>query len=237
MNTLLTSGIEVVYHVAPLHYLPFIARSKGLKSKKELRSEGFEETHFRSKSWHLDVQRGFGDYVHLSTIGRPPILRAKLSAGFPHVCLSIPAYALNGLDFDLCRYNIAMTRKLRRGGKQGFEEGPASGRYYESKEIPIARTEGEQRQLIQARKGDMLEVLVKPPVPLPNNTQVFVFGRKDRDLSKVILEQSLCPWGVSLANTPEYQARPDYMNACERYIEMSLSDEEWRGNGLDYDKV
>lgn len=237
MNTLVTHGIELVYHVAPLHYLPFIARSNSLKSKATLRLEGFAETHFRSKSKHLDAQRGFGEYVHLSTVGRPPILEAKLSGGFPHICLSIPATSLNDVDFDLCRYNVAMSRHLRRDGKPGFAEGPANGWYYGNHQIPIARTEGEQGQLIQSRNGEMLEVLVKPPVPLPNNTRVSVFSGGDRETAQKVLKQVNAEWIVSLANAPEYQARPQYLEACEQFIETSLEDENWRGNGLEFDRV
>lgn len=237
MNTLVTHGIELVYHVAPLHYLPFIARSNSLKSKATLRQEGFAETHFRSKSKHLDAQRGFGDYVHLSTVGRPPILGAKLSGGFPHICLSVPTTSLNGVDFDLCRYNVAMSRQLRRDGRPGFAEGPANGWYYDNHQIPIARTEGEQGQLIQSRNGEMLEVLVKPPFPLPNNTRVSVFSGRDRETALNILEQVNAAWIVSLANAPEYQARPQYLEACEQFIETSLEDENWRGNGLEFDRV
>lgn len=237
MNTLVANHIDLIFHVAPLHYLPFIARSKTLKSKVTLRHEGFAETHFRSKSNHLDQQRGFGDYIHLSTVGRPPILHAKLSGGFPHVCLSVPTTSLNGEDFDLCRYNVAMSRQLRRGGKPGFAEGPANGRYYDQYQIPIARTELEQRQLIQSRNGEMLEVLVKPPLALPDNTQVSVFSVGDLEAVRKILEQLNAPWPVLLANAPSYTARPEYSDACEQFIAISLDDENWRGNGLEFDRV
>lgn len=237
MNTLVSHGIDFVYHIAPLHYLPFIARSRSLKSKVALRLEGFAETHFRSKSKHLDAQRGFGDYIHLSTVGRPPILEAKLSGGFPHICLSVPATALNGVDFDLCRYNVAMSRQLRREGRTGFAEGPSNGWYYDQHQIPIARTELEQGQLIQSRNGAMLEVLVKPPVPLPDSTKVTVFDGHDRACAMKILTQLKSPWDVSLANAPNYQAQPEHSAACKMFIEISLEDESWRGNGLEFDQV
>ncbi len=237
MNTLLANGIDLVFHVAPLHYLPFIARSRLLKSKATLRVEGFSESHFRSKSKHLDSQRGFGDYIHLSTIGHPPILEAKLAAGFPHVCLSIQAGILNGTEFDLCRYNVAMSRQLRRNDKPGFAEGPANGRYYDDQQIPIARTDLEQQQLIQARNGEMLEVLVKPPLALPENTRVSVFSSEDREKAVSVLEQLGAEWTVSLANAPGYQARDHYSSACDQFIDMCLDDDSWKGNGLEFDRI
>ncbi len=237
MNTLVANDIDLVFHIAPLHYLPFIARSKFLKSKVTLREDGFAKSHFRSKSGHLDVQRGFGDYIHLSTVGYPPILEAKLAAGFPHICLSIPATVLQGVEFALCRFNVAMSRQLRRDGKPGFAEGPANGSYYGKHQIPIARTEVEQQQLIQARNGEMLEVLVKPPVSLPDNTRVSVFSADDREIAMTVLEKSNAEWSVSLANAPGYRACPQYSKACSQFIETSLDDETWRGNGLEFDRV
>lgn len=130
-----------------------------------------------------------------------------------------------------------MSRQLRRDGRPGFAEGPANGWYYDNHQIPIARTEGEQGQLIQSRNGEMLEVLVKPPFPLPNNTRVSVFSGRDRETALNILEQVNAAWIVSLANAPEYQARPQYLEACEQFIETSLEDENWRGNGLEFDRV
>ena len=237
LNTLSINDIALVFHIAPLHYLPFIARSKSLKSKVTLRGEGFAESHFRSKSKHLDAQRGFGDYIHLSTVNRPPILAAKLSGGFPHICLSVPATVLDGVTFDLCRYNVAMSRQLRRDGKPGFPEGPGNGSYYGHNQLPIARTEMEQTQLLQSRNGEMLEVLVKPPIALPNGTQVTVFNGHDRAVAMKTLEQLNVEWAVSLANAPDYQARPEHSDACEQFIDFSLADEIWRGNGLEFDRV
>lgn len=221
LNTLVANDIELIFHIAPLHYLPFIARSRSLKSKTTLRDEGFGEAHFRSKSKKLDVHRGFGDYIHLSTVDRPPILDAKLSGGFPHICLSVPTTSLNGIDFDLCRYNVAMCRQLRRDGKPGFTEGPANGWYYDDNQIPIARTEREQGQLIRSRNGEMLEVLVKPPLALPNNTQVSVFDGRDHEVALEILERLNIPWTVSLANDSNYTALPEYSEACipQPYLE------------------
>lgn len=237
MNNLCKSGLDFVFHIAPIHYLTFIARSEALKSKSTLRSEGFGEDHFRSKSAHLDVRRGFGDYIHLSTNRHPPILQAKLAAGFPHICISIPSIALGDVGFDLCRFNVAMTRKLRREDKAGFSESLENGRYYDGMQIPIARTEQEQIQLIAAQKGNMLEVLRRPPLQLPAETTLVVFNSHDRETGQRILAQFGIDWIITLSNEPNYEPRADYTSACHEFVQRSLADPDWRGNGLEFDKV
>ena len=114
--------IEFVSHHASLHYLPFIARSRALKSKPRLRDEGFDNSHFRSLSSRSDVNRGFGDYAFLTLALQPRIVQAKLKKGFPHITFLVPISAFEEIHFDLCRYNVAMTRYLRRDGKPGFPE-------------------------------------------------------------------------------------------------------------------
>ena len=151
MNTISEFGIQSIYHIAPVHYLAFIARSGNLKSKIELGHSGFNGHHFRSKSKRQDVERGFESYAHLTTSEFPPILEAKLSAGFPHIALKITSQSLDNVDFDLCRYNVAMTRRLRRGNQFGHSEGPANGRYYDNIQIPIARTQEDQNSLLVDR--------------------------------------------------------------------------------------
>lgn len=134
------------------------------------------DSHFRSKYKHLDRQRGFRDYIHLPTKRSPPILKAKLDAGFPHVSISIKSTALNNFEFDICKYNVAMILQLRRYGKLRFSEALQNDRYYKNKQIPIARTAGKNNQLINFPSDHMLEILVKPPVILPVGTTVSVFS-------------------------------------------------------------
>ena len=60
--------------------------------------------------------RGFGNYAFLTLDVHPRILKAKLKAGFPHVAIEVPVDAFENMDYHLCRYNVAMTRQLRRFG-------------------------------------------------------------------------------------------------------------------------
>ena len=139
MQVFIHHGIEKVLHYAPLHYVTHIARTQALKSKQALTCEGFEVSHFRSKSRCSDVRRGFNEYAHMTLAERPPILMAKLKGGFPHVAIEVPVEAFENTEYHLCRYNIAMTRRLRRCGKPGWPASESNGRYYDDKQIPIAK--------------------------------------------------------------------------------------------------
>src|ERR1700754_384545 len=139
MGILQNAGVTNAYHFTPLHYLPFIAQSASLKSKPSLAADGFAATHLRSMSNAQDVTRGFGAYTHLTTDASPRILKAKLAAGFPHVGVSVPVPHVDNVEYSLCRFNVAMTRYLRKGSKKGFPESPTNGRYYKGHQIPIAR--------------------------------------------------------------------------------------------------
>lgn len=114
MGILRDNGIAAVHHYTPIHYLPFIARSGLLKGKPSLQRDGFARSHLRSMSHKQDIERGFGVYGFLTIDQQPRILSAKLGAGFPHIGILVPSSAIEGQDFALCRYNVAMTRFLKR---------------------------------------------------------------------------------------------------------------------------
>src|SRR5688572_24021253 len=109
LSVLAEFGIEKAYHIAPLHYVPFIGRSKLLLSRSQLKAEGYSDSHFRRTSHKADFERGFGDRIYLSPYQAPPILQAKLRKGFPHVRIGIPVSALEPTQFDLCRFSVART--------------------------------------------------------------------------------------------------------------------------------
>src|ERR1700720_2235867 len=71
-------GVRLVYHCAPLHYLPFIARSRAVLSKPSLQKAGFGPSHLRPMSRDLDVERGFGSYAHLTLDDGPESLKSKV---------------------------------------------------------------------------------------------------------------------------------------------------------------
>lgn len=173
--------IEFVPHFAPLHYLPFIARTKSLKSKPALDADGFSSVHFRSKSKKHDVDRGFGDYAFLTLSQNPRIVIAKLNGGFPHIAINAPVHAFENIHFDLCRYNVAMARRKPTSPQGGFPESDTNGRYYDGKTLPIARTASDKRRLLEEHypAGTMIEVLVRDQLQLPENTTVTCYAPED----------------------------------------------------------
>ena len=238
MGLLTEVGHRAVHHYAPLHYLPFIARARSLYSKPVLRGHGYADHHFRSKSRRTDESRGFARYVHLTLHSSPPILLAKLKGGFPHVRLEIPSSAVEHAPYDLCRYNVAMTRTLRRDGKPGHKEAPENGRYYDELVIPVARDGDDQRALLHraSRTHDMVEVLVRDAVALPDATRVHCYQPDDAQLAASILAITGCDWEV-VTDPRSYERHPAYVREVRSYVSKALRDANWKGNGLEFDDV
>lgn len=233
-------NVDAVHHFAPLHYLPFIARSQQLRNKSSLAGAGFPRSHLRSTSNHLDVDRGFGAFTHLTLHPGPAILAAKLDAGFPHVGLLIPADALESTEFELCRYNIAKTRTLRRGGKDGYPESATNGRYYGQQQIPTARTDRDKAATLakHVRTGAIIEVLVRGDLPLPASTTVVCYSEPDEELARRILTEVGSVWQVKRERAPEaYPRNTRYAAQVAEFVDRALADPDWRGNGLEFDDV
>jgi hypothetical protein len=233
-------GIQFIHHYAPLHYLPFIARSEKLLSKPSLHKAGYGPRHLRSMSSRHDVVRGFGDCVFLTIDPHPRILNSKLNAGFPHVAISIPVAAVEFADFSLCRYNVAMTRVLRRGGLPGRPESDANGRYYANRQIPIARTLRDKRFLLAEHlpKKTMIEVLIHGDLSLPHDTKVVCFNAADLGLATKVLMVIKSGWKLEQVPPPgPYNRNPVYVDSVSQFIEQALADPEWRGNNLEFDRI
>lgn len=239
MQSLVLHGIANIFHFTPLHYLPFIARTQKLMSKPTLTSEGYPGQHFRSTSAHLDDARGFGNYIHLSTDPEPPILRAKLASGFPHVGLELKTSDYTSTPYDLCRFNIAKTRFLRRNNKLGFDETTENGRYYQGLQIPIARTTREKDGLLSGRRGGpMIEVLVEGQFPLTGTISVRAYCEADRSLAQQVLCKLGVHWVTDLCPPPvHYAPKEIYSTSVKDFIKRSLDNAGWRGNGLEFDRV
>lgn len=240
MGILRKHNVESVHHYSPLHYLPLIGRSNALLTKPSLARAGFPPSHLRSMSSHHDVARGFGDFTHLTLDRHPRILKAKLAAGFPHIGLVVPAEAVEATDFDLCRFNVAMTRQLRRDGMPGFEESPSNGRYYGQQQIPTARVEADKEAMLAEHlpAGTMIEVLVRGDLRLPQGTAVLCYSEADAHLARKILNQVDRPWQV-ITEEPRgvYPRNAKYSAEVEKFVDLALADPNWRGNGLEFDRV
>jgi hypothetical protein len=240
VSILQTFGIAHVHHYTPLHYLVFIARHRALLSKPALMAVGYLQTHFRSKSRSQDVDRGFGTYVHLTLDDSPPILAAKLAAGFPHVRVTVPVHSIEAIDYSLCRFNVAMTRRLRRCGKSGFGASATNGRYYPGHEIPIARSDADKTAMLTAhlRTGTMIEVLIPDRLPLPDETVIACYCEQDRSIAQTVLARLGNSWELVVEAPAGRYARNDgYVAAVLQFVERAMADRDWRGDGLEFDRL
>jgi hypothetical protein len=240
MGMLLNNGISGVFHYTPLHYLPFIARSGKLLGKPSLAAQGFGPKHLRSMSSRQDIERGFGEYGFLTLDERPRILAAKLFAGFPHIGIEIPSASVEAVEFALCRYNVAMTRFLRRGNKSGFQESEVNGRYYGSKQIPIAIEHEDKEAMLAAyaQSNTMIEVLLSNDFDIPDGARIFCYCQEDYKLAVDVISALGVPWELILAEPPDaYNRRAEYGEAVSEFIEHAMADPSWRGDGLEFDRV
>jgi len=197
---------------------------------------GFINTHFRKTSQQLDIDRGFGDYVHLSLQEDPPILESKLSKGFPHVQLRIKSTALPK-HFDLCRYNIARTRKVK-DGKSAAIEGPKNGYYYEDLRVPVARKFSNQIAMIEGSKNNMIEVLIPKKLDIDSSTIIECFTVKDVAITNRIIEQLNLPFNIIEKKLKfTYPENHEFRQNVSRQVISFFNDSDWKGDGLDFDKL
>jgi hypothetical protein len=231
MGVLTKQHVERVHHYAPLHYLPFIGRSKSLMCKPSLLAAGFAQDHFRSMSRDQDVERGFGAYTHLTLEPCPRILKAKLA---------VPANCVEAVPFSLCRFNVAMTRYLRRNGQPGFPESSTNGRYYDQHQIPIARSDDDKMAMLEKHlpANTMIEVLVHGNLVLPDCTEIACFSDADAKIAKEVLSKVGAPWNVTCTASPgPYPRNAKHVTAITTFIDQALTQPEWCGNGLEFDRL
>ena len=240
MGVLSANGVKTVQHYAPLHYLPFIARARAIMSKPSLDAAGFKPSHLRSMSRRQDVARGFGSYAHMTLDRQPKILQAKLRAGFPHLALNVPVASIEAATFSLCRFNVAMTRQLKRGERSGAPEPKTDGRYYLGHQIPIARTKEDKTAKLAKHLplGTMIEVLIHGDLDLPDDTIVTCYSEQDATIARAVLSQIQCPWNVEISALPDDYPRSEaYGKSVDHFIAQALANPEWRGNGLEFDRL
>ncbi len=239
MKCLRDSGYEYLLHYSPLHYLPFIIRDQRLKSKQALLNEGFPATHFRSKSSRTDCSRGFKNYIHLTLKDTPRILKAKLKQGFPHLEIRIPISSLpHDTQYELCRYNIAMTRRLPSSPMGGFAESDEDGWYRHGLLVPTAHSLHEKIALLQKHRylGTMIEVLIRDGLALPPDTIIRCFSTHDHDVVRRVHLALNRPLNIEISSET-YIANDEYRTATANFLKKSVANPFWKGDGLEFDRV
>lgn len=197
---------------------------------------GFPEFHFRKTSHKADTLRGFSDYVHLTTMEWPPILKPKLSRGFPHVRLRIPSCELPK-DYYICKYNIARSRNSRDSSRP-IKESPLNGYYYEDLMVLTAREPEHQIQVLKQSKKFMIEVLVRDQVILKSETVVECFCERDFYAAQQIAGKL----GISIPIVEKsvnysYPTVETHIRGVTQEIERYFKNTTWKGCGLDFDKL
>jgi hypothetical protein len=239
MKVLRSFNYTHILHYLPLHYLPFILRTNSIKSKQSLLADGFSPLHFRSMSSRTDLARGFYNYIHFTLKSFPRILQAKLTSGFPHIELMIPISDLDSnTPYDLCRYNIAMTRRLPTSPNGGFVESDHNGRYYGDLLVPIARDTKEKTALLDKHSplGTMIEVLIPSQINVPENSLIRCFSARDLGAAKDICSALSSNISLALGNET-YESDPTYVDAVSQFIERTFAEPTWKGNGLEFDRL
>lgn len=93
----------LLYHTAPLHYLPHILESGALYAKSILAGQGIKP---RRSAVRRDTMLKLTDWVHLSTRPATPLLKDKLARGYPHVLFEFDREAVLALpEVALLPYN------------------------------------------------------------------------------------------------------------------------------------
>lgn len=237
-NVLSQQGIQFVFHYSPLHYLSYILRDGTLLSKVSLKERGFLRTHFRRTSHRQDEERGFGGYVHLTTKKLPPIVRAKLCAGFPHFEIRIPAHAFDSVEFHLCRFNIAKCRYLKRPGGTPLLESAANGRYRGLCQIPISVTASDSAALLASNHPHtMVEVLIPQSFSLGPDTELAFFSEEERMLGQHLTRDAGRCWRCLHDESTQYRVNTRHEQAVREFLRRVEQNPQWTGNGLNYDSV
>lgn len=176
--------------------------------------------------------------VHCTTSMHPPILSAKLSRGFPHLRFAFPINTVPA-EHDISRFNIARGRYLRSGNSP-LPESDRNGRYYDAYELPVARSDAERRALLEAADVNrvMLEILLHERFPLPDTTEIHCFSDWDNAQVTRVLES--IRHNIAVAQHAPVNVYPEheiFRFQVAEFIENALADPEWKGNGLDFDRL
>lgn len=81
-------GQFLLYHAAPLHYVPHILSDGAIYAQSILAARNIAP---RKTAFRRDRALGLTDYVHLSLKAETPLLADKIKQGYPHVLIIFPA--------------------------------------------------------------------------------------------------------------------------------------------------
>ena len=102
------SDHALLFHAAPIHYVPHILRDGALYAASVLAPRGIAP---RVTAARRDRALGLSDWVHLSLRPNTPLLRDKVRKGYPHVLLAFDRERVwAGANVALLPYNAKAWR-------------------------------------------------------------------------------------------------------------------------------
>jgi hypothetical protein len=183
MSVLAEFEASSIYHCAPLHYAPFILRSRKLFSRRALEKQGFTQRHFRSSSSVTDADRGFENFVFCAASKWFPLIESKLDRGFPHFLVDIPVDSIDANQLYLCRYNIAKSRVFRSAKKEPAID-IACEEYVPGLKLPVAHTAQQKKAMLATRlsqKSRSREVIVSGSIEITSGARLIAFSNEDKE--------------------------------------------------------
>ena len=187
------AGVPMLYHATPLHYLPHILSGGALYAKSILAGQGIAP---RPTAARRDRMLGLADWVHLSLVPDTPLLRNKMSLGYPHALLAFEREAVLALP------QVALL--------------PYNTKAWRSRAICQPITEAAEKTALLRRHEDTgrfpsLEVLVHYGLDLTSLVQVAFLTGEERAWVADLLSVLSLPPPVPLAVAPElFPAPEDY---------------------------
>jgi hypothetical protein len=199
---------ELLFHAAPLHYMPRIVQDGALYSAGVLAAYGVAP---RATAQRRDRMLSLTDFVHLSPRSQTPLLADKLGRGYPHVLLVFHAEDVFAMpEVALLPYNTKSWRT--RAAFQPITE--------------PAEREALWRRHTSTGRFPSLEVLIKYGLSLEHLERIALFtALEHRQLTKTLnalalpvpapltTDSTLFPRCPNYAPTTD-KAISDYFDAC-----------------------
>ena len=83
----------------------------------------------------------------------------------------------------------------------------------------------------------MIEVLIVDRLVLPDDTVVTFFHPEDLKLGTAILQNCGVRWGRRLSRDLTYEPDLRYERQVRRFVDRTLADPRWLGDGLEFDRL
>ncbi|MEO7716689.1 MAG: hypothetical protein ABIY70_10830 [Capsulimonas sp.] len=175
----------MLYHAAPLHYLPHILQCGMLRCASVLAADGVAP---RAGAKRRDRMLGLHDWVHLSTNAQTPLLADKIRRGYPHALLIFDGPATLALPgIALLPQNTKAWRT-----RAAFE--------------PVTDPAHRERLLdehLQHSRHPSLEILVQYALGLETLNRVTLIDADEAQMLRELTVAMDAAWSVPISVEPE----------------------------------